>query len=150
MVSLRYLLILITLCMKSLKLPCYYFYYYYYYYYLTWVASSIISFIQYLCNCQGEDLTSLSVMPHVIRFILSLQSVKTFLGPDSAIKYIDCFFQLVSSGNVISNDDHYFHVFKSLIKMMNRKEQTAEPCSWLLTPSLLVDFNALIRYCSVT
>lgn len=25
---------------------------------------------------------------------LSLQFVKTFLGPDSAIKHIDCFFQL--------------------------------------------------------
>ena len=123
LVSLKCLLILITLYTKILKL--HHHHYHLHYYYVSWAAPSPISFIQYLCSCQG-GAWYFSLLCHILLNSACLFSLSrpfcVLILPSSILTVSSSF---VSSENAISNDDHYFHVIKSLIKMMNKKEQTA-------------------------
>ena len=124
--SLKCLLMLIALCMKILKLP-----------------SSLSSSSWFILSCNkshffypvlmqlpGKDLTVSTLLHHMLlnsACLFSLSRAFWFLIVPSSILTVSSSF--VSSENAISNDDHYFHVVKSLIKMMNKKEQTAADSS---------------------
>lgn len=117
---------LIALYMKILKLP-----------------SSLSSSSLFILSCNkshffypvlmylpGKDLTVSTLLHHMLlnsACLFSLSRAFWFLIVPSSILTVPSSF--VSSENAISNDDHYFHVVKSLIKMMNKKEQTAADSS---------------------